>query len=143
MCRVSAPTHRSPSILLHGRCHVRDLSVGSTRVLCLGSHVVVLVPPRAQVRHEDIVFAARIAAAHSKAKKDTYVDVSYTERKHLRQPPQRVRKPGSVMMMKEQVRGVLFLSRTVLFSVSLRRARLEARRKRKTGKSIDLSRACR
>ena len=47
-------------------------------MLCVymgGSHVVVLVPPRAVVAEEDIVFAARIAATHSKAKRDTYVDV--------------------------------------------------------------------
>ena len=65
--------------------------------------MVLLVPPRAEVAQEDIVFAARIAAAHSKAKRDTYVDVSYTERKHLRPPPQRFRKPGAVMMTREQV----------------------------------------
>ena len=68
-----------------------------------GSHVVIVVPPRASVKQEDIVFAARIAATHSKAKQDTTVDVSYTARKYLRPPPQRVKKPGMVMITREKV----------------------------------------
>ena len=56
----------------------------------------------AQVRNEDVEFAAQIAATHSKAKQDTKVDVSYTQRKHLRSPPQRVKKPGMVSMTREQ-----------------------------------------
>ena len=76
-----------------------------------GSHVVVVVPPRARVTREDIVFAARIAATHSKAKQDTRVDVSYTERRHLRPPPQRVKKPGMVMITREQVVTVVPMKR--------------------------------
>ncbi len=76
-----------------------------------GSHVVVLAPPRAKVTREDIVFAARIAATHSKAQQDTKVDVSYTERRHLRSPPQRVKKPGMVMITREQVVTVVPMKR--------------------------------
>lgn len=76
-----------------------------------GSHVVIVVPPRATVKQEDIIFAARIAATHSKAKQDTTVDVSYTARKYLRPPPQRVKKPGMVMITREKVVTVKPLKR--------------------------------
>jgi hypothetical protein len=49
-----------------------------------------------------VEFAAQIAATHSKAKQDTKVDVSYTQRKHLRSPPQRVKKPGMVRITRER-----------------------------------------
>mmetsp|Transcript_42157 Transcript_42157/g.132796 ORF Transcript_42157/g.132796 Transcript_42157/m.132796 type:complete len:860 (-) Transcript_42157:513-3092(-) len=70
-----------------------------------GSHVVLQVPqrPKRQVMEEDIMYAARIAALHSKAKKDSKVDVSYTEKKHLRPPPQKYKRPGMVFITKEQV----------------------------------------
>jgi predicted ribosome quality control (RQC) complex YloA/Tae2 family protein len=71
-----------------------------------GSHVVLLLPRLDKgggAAKEDIIFAARIAAFYSKARADTRVDVSYTERRHLRQPPQRYRKPGMVMITREEV----------------------------------------
>ena len=52
-------------------------------------------------------FAAQIAATHSKAKQDTKVDVSYTQRKHLRSPPQRVKKPGMVSITREQTKKLV------------------------------------
>lgn len=75
-----------------------------------GSHVVLLLPKGSdkgvaggKAKKEDIIFAARVAAFYSKARADTRVDVSYTERRHLRQPPQRLRKPGMVMITREEV----------------------------------------
>jgi len=68
-----------------------------------GSHVVLIIPRHKEASIEDIEFAASVAAQHSKAKLDTKVDVSFTERKYLRQPPVRYRKPGSVLITREQV----------------------------------------
>ena len=52
-------------------------------------------------------------------KRDTYADVSYTERKHLRPPPQRFRKPGAVMMTREQVGVCVCVCVCVSVSVSV------------------------
>jgi len=74
-----------------------------------GSHVILIAPKGidedsiSSTHPEDVLFAAGIAAFYSKGKKDTKVDVSFTPRKHLRPPPARVRRPGMVMITKEQV----------------------------------------
>lgn len=74
-----------------------------------GSHVVLICPQTDDTEkwlkghREDVLFAASIAAFYSKGRKDTKVDVSYTPKRHLRPPPARVRRPGMVMITKEQV----------------------------------------
>ncbi len=59
----------------------------------------------------------------SKSKQDTKVDVSYTQRKHLRQPPQRVRRPGMVSMTREQVKR-LYVHVCICVCTYVRRPRM-------------------
>jgi predicted ribosome quality control (RQC) complex YloA/Tae2 family protein len=61
-----------------------------------GSHVVVRNPTRADIPHRTIIEAAQLAAAFSQAKRDTKVDVHYTQRKFLSKPKGAA--PGLVRM---------------------------------------------
>lgn len=51
-----------------------------------GSHVIIRNPTRADVPHRTIIEAAQLAAAFSQAKRDSRVDVHYTQRKYLSKP---------------------------------------------------------
>jgi len=68
-----------------------------------GSHVLLKarVPKGQKPRKEDIESAAALAAYFSKAKKQTRVPVSYTQRKYLKR--NKKGKPGSVILMREEV----------------------------------------
>ncbi|HEC78640.1 MAG TPA: DUF814 domain-containing protein [candidate division WOR-3 bacterium] len=68
-----------------------------------GSHVLLKarVPKGQKPRKEDIESAAALAAYFSKAKKQTKVPVSYTQRKYLKR--NKKGKPGSVILMREEV----------------------------------------
>jgi predicted ribosome quality control (RQC) complex YloA/Tae2 family protein len=59
-----------------------------------GSHVVLQAPPGAEPSDDDLDAAANLAAAHSKARASSRVEVDYTERKHVRK--QRGAGPGLV-----------------------------------------------
>ena len=59
-----------------------------------GSHVVLQGPPGAEIDESDIVAAADLAAAHSRARNSPRVDVDFTERKYVRK--QRDAGPGMV-----------------------------------------------
>lgn len=51
-----------------------------------GSHVVVRNPQRTEIPHRTIIEAAQLAAAFSQARRDSKVDVHYTQRKFLAKP---------------------------------------------------------
>ena len=51
-----------------------------------GSHVIIRNPTRADVPHRTIIEAAQLAAAFSQAKRNSKVDVHYTQRKYLSKP---------------------------------------------------------
>jgi predicted ribosome quality control (RQC) complex YloA/Tae2 family protein len=61
-----------------------------------GSHVIVRNPTRADIPHHTIIEAAQLAAQFSQARRDTKVDVHYTQRKFLSKPKGAV--PGLVRM---------------------------------------------
>jgi predicted ribosome quality control (RQC) complex YloA/Tae2 family protein len=61
-----------------------------------GSHVVVLNPTRKEIPHRTIIEAAQLAAAFSQARRDSKVDVHYTQRKFLSKPKGAA--PGLVRM---------------------------------------------
>jgi predicted ribosome quality control (RQC) complex YloA/Tae2 family protein len=61
-----------------------------------GSHVIVRNPTRADIPHRTIIEAAQLAAAFSQAKRDSKVDVHYTQRKFLSKPKGAA--PGLVRM---------------------------------------------
>jgi predicted ribosome quality control (RQC) complex YloA/Tae2 family protein len=61
-----------------------------------GSHVVVLNPTRKEVPHRTIIEAAQLAANFSQARRDSKVDVHYTQRKFLSKPKGSA--PGLVRM---------------------------------------------
>ncbi len=61
-----------------------------------GSHVVVLNPTRKEIPHRTIIEAAQLAASFSQARRDSKVDVHYTQRKFLSKPKGSA--PGLVRM---------------------------------------------
>lgn len=61
-----------------------------------GSHVVVRNPQRAEIPQRTIIEAAQLAAAYSQARRDSKVDVHYTQRKFLAKPKGAA--PGLVRM---------------------------------------------
>lgn len=61
-----------------------------------GSHVVILNPTRKEIPHRTIIEAAQLAANFSHARRDTKVDVHYTQRKFLSKPKGSA--PGLVRM---------------------------------------------
>jgi predicted ribosome quality control (RQC) complex YloA/Tae2 family protein len=61
-----------------------------------GSHVIVRNSTRAEIPHRTIVEAAQLAAAYSQARRDSKVDVHYTQRKFLSKPKGAA--PGLVRM---------------------------------------------
>ncbi|MBV9959334.1 MAG: NFACT family protein [Acidobacteria bacterium] len=61
-----------------------------------GSHVVVLNPTRKEIPHRTIIEAAQLAAAFSQARRDSKVNVHYTQRKFLSKPKGAA--PGLVRM---------------------------------------------
>jgi predicted ribosome quality control (RQC) complex YloA/Tae2 family protein len=61
-----------------------------------GSHVIVRNPTRAEIPHRTIIEAAQLAAAFSQARRDSKVDVHYTQRKFLAKPKGAA--PGLVRM---------------------------------------------
>jgi predicted ribosome quality control (RQC) complex YloA/Tae2 family protein len=65
-----------------------------------GSHVVVRNSTRKEIPHRTIVEAAQLAAHFSQARKDTKVDVHYTQRKFLSKPKGAA--PGLVRLMRSK-----------------------------------------
>jgi predicted ribosome quality control (RQC) complex YloA/Tae2 family protein len=61
-----------------------------------GSHVIVRNPTRAEIPHRTIIEAAQLAAQFSQARRDSKVDVHYTQRKFLSKPKGAA--PGLVRM---------------------------------------------
>lgn len=59
-----------------------------------GSHVVLRMRKDEELKSEDLVDAATLAAYHSEGRRDTVVEVTYTEAKHVRKP--KGAPPGSV-----------------------------------------------
>ena len=52
-----------------------------------GSHVVLRMRKNQEIHSEDLIDAAILAAHFSRGRRDTVVDVTYTEAKHVRKPP--------------------------------------------------------
>ncbi|HYJ45514.1 MAG TPA: NFACT family protein [Pyrinomonadaceae bacterium] len=61
-----------------------------------GSHVIVRNQARAEIPHRTIIEAARLAAAFSQARRDSKVDIHYTQRKFISKPKGAA--PGLVRM---------------------------------------------
>jgi len=65
-----------------------------------GSHVVVRNSTRKEIPHRTIIEAAQLAAYFSQARKDSKVDVHYTERKFLSKPKRSA--PGLVRLLRSK-----------------------------------------
>ena len=68
-----------------------------------GAHVILRAEGR-EVTDEDILFAARLALEHSRARTSGKGLVSYTEKRYVVRP--RGAKPGAVVLLREKVMGV-------------------------------------
>lgn len=85
--------------LLHAHSSKNDLWLHARDTA--GSHVIIKERPPQQFPEPVIEFAAKLAAAHSKAKHDTLCPVIYTPRKYVRKAKNLA--PGQVIVEKEKV----------------------------------------